>query len=339
MNELFREINAEFEAKQKLAIDKAEKIKNTVYTKIPELKEIDTQISLLGINIAKEILYGNVDTNTLTNELKAKIYELKNKKNNLLISNNLPIDYLDIKYSCPLCKDTGYLLDENGIPTSQYCNCYKQRIIEKLYALSNINDLDNIGFEFFDENLFSDKVDALKYEFDISPRKQILRIKEAALDFINNFESCESHNLFFAGKTGVGKTFISKCIALEILKLGKTVLYLSAPQLFEILRKSKFNQSSLQESLIYNNIIDVNLLIIDDLGTEPQSDSKYSDLLNILNARLHGNKMQKTIISTNLELDEIYEHYTTRIGSRLVGEFDLYAFIGDDIRVLKKFPD
>ena len=133
-----------------------------------------------------------------------------------------------------------------------------------------------------------------------------------------------------------GKTFMSNCIAKEILKKGKTVLYQTAPILLESVIDYKFGKQKNESDNIYKSVLDADLLIIDDLGTESMNTSKLSELFNILNARILNQK-KKTIISTNLNINDIFNNYEERIGSRIVGYYDIFCFFGDDIRFKKKF--
>jgi len=131
-----------------------------------------------------------------------------------------------------------------------------------------------------------------------------------------------------------GKTFISNCIASELLKKGKTVLYQTAPVLLENIINYKMGKNKDNSSNYYNSVLESDLLIIDDLGTESLNSMKLSELFTILNTRLLNlnNKVTKTIISTNLGIKEIFNFYEERIGSRIAGYYDIYYFFGDDIR-------
>ena len=135
-----------------------------------------------------------------------------------------------------------------------------------------------------------------------------------------------------------GKTFMSNCIAQKLLENGKTVLYQTAPVLLESVIDYKMSKQKNLEDNIYKSILDVDLLIIDDLGTESLNSMKLSELFTILNSRLLNlnNKVTKTIISTNLNIKDIFNNYEERIGSRIAGYYDIYYFIGDDLRFKNK---
>lgn len=134
-----------------------------------------------------------------------------------------------------------------------------------------------------------------------------------------------------------GKTFMSNCIANEILKKGKTVLYQTAPVLLESVIEYKMSKSKNTLENIYDSVLNTDLLIIDDLGTETLNSMKLSELFTIINTRILNlnNKITKTIISTNLNINDIFNHYEERIGSRIAGYYDIYYFFGDDLRFRK----
>ena len=164
----------------------------------------------------------------------------------------------------------------------------------------------------------------------------ILKIKEICVNFINNFDNPDEKNLLFTGNTGLGKTFLSSCIANEIIKKQKNVLYQTAPIMLDTIIDYRFGKSNIDKNM-YDNLLDVDLLIIDDLGTECINNMKFTELFNIINSRLlNQNKITKTIISTNLSLKNLYDTYDERIVSRLVGHYNLCYFFGDDIRFKKQ---
>ena len=131
-----------------------------------------------------------------------------------------------------------------------------------------------------------------------------------------------------------GKTFMSNCIANELLKKGKTVLYQTAPVLLESVINYKMSKNKSSIDNIYNSVLNCDLLIIDDLGTESLNSMKLSELFTILNTRILNlnNKVTKTIISTNLDINDIFRIYEERIGSRIIGYYDIYRFFGEDLR-------
>ena len=204
----------------------------------------------------------------------------------------------------------------------------------KEYNKSNISSLENQNFDTFNLNLFSDVIDEKKYNSALSPKQNIEKIKEISENFIKNFDSFEKKNLLFTGNTGLGKTFLTNCIANELLKQGKTVLYQTAPVMLDTIIDYRFGKNN---NFNYNDLLNVDLLIIDDLGTESLNNMKFSELFNILNTRLlnQNNHITKTIISTNLSLNNLFKTYDERIFSRLVGYYNICRFFGDDLRYKK----
>ena len=327
-NDVLNSLLREYDQKRIRAELDLEKRKNSLYKLIPELQEIETEINSFSINNAKNIL-----NNIKSNDYSSNIETLKNKKKEILEKNNISENYLKPFYECKVCKDTGYFLDNNY--RTNMCNCLRQRILNISYNQSNMSNLKKENFLTFNENKFSDEVDIAKYKLNISPRKNIINIKQKCLSFVENFDDPNSKNLLFTGNTGLGKTFMSNCIANELLQKGKSVLYQTAPVLLETIINNKMNKNKTpNQDLFYKNILEADLLIIDDLGTESLNSMKLSELFTILNTRLLNlnSKITKTIISTNLSIDNIFRTYEERIGSRIAGYYDIYYFFGEDLR-------
>lgn len=329
-NSTLKNLLIEYDKKRTNAIMIAEKNKQEIYLKNPNLQKIDDKLNTLAISTAKSLI--NKNNPELIKALEKEIEKLKEQKNNILISMGMDKNYLLPKFECNLCNDTGYIT-ENFQTTM--CTCLKQKIFDIEYNKSNIYNLKNQNFENFNELYYSDQTDEKKYNSDISPRENIKLIKKICENFINNFDSPEEKNLIFTGNTGLGKTFLSSCIANEMIKRGKTVLYQTAPVMLDGIIDYRFGKSNNSNSL--ENILNADLLIIDDLGTENINNMKFTELFNILNTRLLNQKnITKTIISTNLSLQNLFETYDERIVSRIVGNYNICYFFGDDIRFKNK---
>ena len=330
-NEILNSLIKEYEQKKLLAELDLEKRKNDLYKKVPKLKQIEDDLNQFAINTAKNILKNNEAS---INELEIKASQLKKEKIEILKELNLPTDYLQPFYECKICNDTGYIMNNNY--KTEMCNCLKQKLLNYSFNKSNMSNLDKENFNTFNENIFSDEVDLSKYKFNISPRKNIINIKNKCIDFVNNFDNINQKNLLFTGNTGLGKTFLSSCIANELIKKGKTILYQTAPVMLDTVIDYRFNKQNCSPD-IYYNILNADLLIIDDLGTEAMNNIKFTELFNIINTRLlNQNKTTKTIISTNLSLQNLFSNYDERIVSRIVGNYNICYFFGDDIRFKKK---
>lgn len=330
-NSNLKKLLTEYEKKRIQAIYDAEHRKEILYSQNPRLQEIDDILSKEAIQTSK-LLISNKDSSLLDN-LNKKIMQLKEEKNNILNSLGKDENYLKPIYECKICNDTGYITHNLS---STMCNCLKQKIFDIEYNKSNISNLKNQNFDNFLSTLYSETVDENKYNSKISPRENIELIKKLSLSFINNFDNPDEKNLLFTGNTGLGKTFLSSCIANELLKKGKTVLYQTAPIMLDTIIDYRFGKEHVSKD-IYDNILNVDLLIIDDLGTECMNSMKFTELFNIINTRLlnANNKVTKTIISTNLSLKNLFSAYDERIVSRFVGNYNICYFFGDDIRFKK----
>ena len=275
----------------------------------------------------------NKNSREKLDELNNNIKKIKEEKNKILKSLNISDDYFLPKYECKICKDTGYITKNSQ---TEMCPCLKQKLFDMEYNKSNIYNLKNQNFENFALNLYSDDINPEKYKSKISPRENIILIKGICLSFIENFDDPNEKNLLFTGNTGLGKTFLSSCIANELIKKGKTILYQTAPVMLDTVIDYRFNKQNCSPD-IYYNILNADLLIIDDLGTEAMNNIKFTELFNIINTRLlNQNKTTKTIISTNLSLQNLFSNYDERIVSRIVGNYNICYFFGDDIRFKKK---
>lgn len=309
----------------------AEIRKQELYDKYPKLQEIDDKLTSFAISTTMSLINKN-DKNKLE-ELNNNINKLKEEKNKILKSINITLDYFEPHYECSICKDSGYVT--NNDYTTSMCSCLKQKLYDEQYNKANISTLGTQNFDKFFDLYYSDEVNEPKYHTNISPRENINLIKNICFKFIENFEDTNQKNLLFTGNTGLGKTFLSSAIANEILKKGKNVLYQTAPVMLDSIIDYRFGKS--KDSNIINSILNVDLLIIDDLGTECINNMKFTELFNIINTRLlNQNKVTKTIISTNLSLKNLYSNYDERIVSRIVGNYDICYFFGDDIRFKKR---
>lgn len=333
-NSLLKQVLKEYDEKRTRAIVDAENRKKELMNINPRLQEIDKELTSNSIQASKAILLANSkEKASLLASLKKKNNSLIKEKNDFIKNLSKENNYLNPHFECKLCKDTGYVQKDGKL---SMCSCLKQRIFDIAYNKSNMGNLERENFSSFNIRIFSDKSDKELYKSDLSPRENIQIIREKVKTFIENFDDPEEKNLIFTGNTGVGKTFLTNCIANEMLKMGKTVLYQTAPVMFDEINDAKFGRENARFDL-YENILNVDLLIIDDLGTEKITDSKITELFTIINTRLlnQNHKITKTIISTNLNVDELFKTYTTRIGSRLAGNYRFLRFFGDDLRFKK----
>ncbi len=291
--------------------------------KIPAYRRLEDQMRETSVLAARAALEGSYES---MRGLTEKTEQISKQKKELLVQYGYPENYLDPVYTCPDCHDTGYIGDRK-------CHCFQKRIVEYLYEQSNLKEiLDIENFSHFDITYYPD--DYIEESTGLTPRDNIRRILMTAHAFCDNFGDC-GQNLLLYGNTGVGKTFLTHCIAKELLSQSYTVVYLTSIGLFDILEKNKFDRelSSLEKSTTVSYIMNCDLLILDDLGTELTNSFTTSQLYQVIDSRLVHKK--STIISTNLSFDDLREQYSERIFSRLTSGYTLLKVTGEDIRLKK----
>lgn len=321
--QVIENIMTEYNKRRLKAFRDAELRKEHLYEKIPQLEDIDRDIALFSIKLSKIFLSDLKNSDEQIKELKDDLENLKNKKKHIYKEYDIPEDFLEPDYKCKRCNDTGYTSD------GKRCSCFNKQIIHSLYNMSNmVYMLKKENFNTFDINVFSnDQYNNEKF----TPKQNMYKILETCEDFCNKYDKTNI-NLLFYGGTGLGKTFMCNCIAKALIDKEKTVLYQTAFSLFELVETHKFNRQneSEEEKMNYDMIFESELLIVDDLGTEFNNSFTNAELFNILNERLITEK--KTIISTNLSLEQMAETYSDRIMSRVFNNFISLKFYGKDLR-------
>lgn len=288
---------------------------------LPRVKEIDDEIASASVACARQMLLGDRDTLA---QLKERIAALSAERVRVLNEGGYPADYLEMTYDCTDCRDTGYL-------DGKKCHCFKQAEIDLLYTQSNLKDiLEKENFHTFSFDYYSDQI---KEEGSgVSSLERIRQAVDVCRRFVRDFDTAPA-NLFLYGDTGVGKTFLSHCVAKELLDSTHSVVYFSAQELFETFAKDRFGKSDGTNG-IAGAIYSCDLLIIDDLGTELTNSFVNSELFCCINERLANKKA--TIISTNLSLKMFADLYSERIFSRISSNYKMLKLFGRDIRLLKK---
>ncbi|MCM8711567.1 ATP-binding protein [Clostridium sp. SYSU_GA19001] len=295
------------------------KRRKEIEEKLPEVLELERKIGKLCVELSISAFKDIQNRDEYLKNLRERITDLRVQKSELLFKNGYPINYLEHNFKCEKCQDTGFI-------GNQKCSCYKQHLVKVYYKNSDLNELiKENNFDNFNIEYYSPRKSGSEPE---SPKKNIEKIFTRCMNFIRNFDST-NENLLFYGNSGTGKTFLSNCIAKELLDKGYLVVYRTAESLIQNLKRVRFDGDELLEELLIN----CDLLIIDDLGTEQISDFSKTELFNLLNKKILKNK--KMIVSTNCKLEEILQIYSERISSRLLGNFSLYKFFGDDIRIKK----
>ena len=283
----------------------------------PEIIELDNKIQKLSLGLSMAILKSTDDKKTL-DTYKDKITDYRAQKYEMLVSNGYPPEFLNLSYQCKKCNDNGFIGNIK-------CTCYKKKLIKLYYENSLLEDILRVkNFNNFDISLFSShKIGDDKY----SPRKNMENMLEYITgDYIKNFNTINT-NLLFYGNPGSGKSYLSYCLAKELLDLGYLVVYKTSDEIISDLKDIKFNNNN----NLHEILLDCDLLIIDDLGAEQRNEFTVTELFNLLNKKLLKNK--RMLVSTNLTLPDITKVYSERMSSRLIGEFKLNKFYSEDIRI------
>ncbi len=292
--------------------------RNEALLKVPRLGDIENNLMKQGTRLLSCVLNRCDEFEDIKNDIKA----LQKEKSELLVKVGFSADYLDDIYSCTECRDTGFV-------EGRRCECLKKLVIKHIGENSNLTEyMREQTFEKFDFSLFANQG-----ENTATTLKVMQKLCEKAMSFAENFEKT-NENFLVMGNAGTGKTFITSCIANRALERGKTVYYQTAFHLFEIFENAKFGKTDDDASEIVKYVYDVDLLIIDDLGTEFSTQFTLAALFDIINSRIISGK--STVISTNLGFEEISNIYSQRIASRFVGSYQLMQTAGDDLRMILK---
>ncbi len=307
------------------ALNRQEQTERTeeIYSRFPEFSQIDAEIASASTSCARALL---LDGSCSVDDLRGRISRLSERKTAILKAAGYPSDYLEMRYRCSDCQDTGYIGTEK-------CHCFRQAIIDLLYMQSNLREvLQTENFSTFSMDYYSrritDPVTGLTAAQ--TARRAVDECKRFVKDFDQKFE-----NIFLYGDTGLGKTFLSHCIAHELLNSTHSVVYFSSFRLFELFADSAFGRrDDAKQNELEQHIFECDFLIIDDLGTELVNSFVSSQLFLVLNERILRRK--STLISTNLALSTFADTYSERVFSRISSNYIMLKLIGDDIRLQKK---
>lgn len=320
-NSQYEEIMREYQAQQLKNKHAQDARIKEIYEKLPAVWELDQEVSTRALLRGRELLGGDASAQ---GRLREEIADLREQKAILLASRGYPADYMEMHYRCADCEDTGYTKE------GKKCHCFLRRQIRLLYAQSNIEHvLEKENFTAFNEDYFDDK--AIEPAIGTTVAQYMKKVRQWCMDFVEDFDQ-KGGNLLFTGTTGRGKTFLTNCIAKELIDRYHSVIYLSAHDLFEVFSKYRFTHQTEEEMKdMYLFILDCDLLIIDDLGTELNNSFTSSQLFFCINQRLLSQK--STIISTNLSLDRLRDEYTDRVASRMMSNYTVIPLYGEDIRL------
>ena len=297
-----------------------------VCDRVPEIRSIDAQLRAQMTRLVRLTISRRPDLKERIDELRDENLDLQMRRAELLTEAGFGSGYLDEIVSCPLCRDTG--LYQGGV-----CSC-----LERLYNAELTKELGTLmrrgdeRFEHFDLSLYPAERDS---SLGVIPREVMRKVSEACRRYADNFSDA-SLNLLFQGGTGLGKTYLSACIARVVAGRGFSVCYDTAASALENYEKAKFLRDTEEgeaAGVRVKRMESCDLMILDDLGTEMNTPMNASALYALVNNRLVNGK--KTIISTNLSNEELNRRYMPQIVSRILGEFQCLPFVGTDIRRLR----
>lgn len=318
--DIYRQIQREYENERYKNTLLAEKRREQVYNRLSVVRDIDIQLKELGVKLTR--LTVNHAPKAEISNIANQVNTLNSKKATALNSIGITEEYLAPIYTCPQCKDTGYI-------NSQKCSCMKKRLIKKYYAASNLENV--LQFENFDNFDLHHYSNTPYPDEDLTPMVNMSSILEDVLSQTAP-EQNNCFNFYFYGNSGLGKTFMCSCIAKCMLDRGLSVIYMTAYSLASLLEKNRFRHEELDEAdEAVDMLFDADLLIIDDLGTESPNSVTAAEIFNVINSRLINKK--STVISSNLRPAELSAPYSDRVVSRIVGNYTVHHFYGNDIRM------
>lgn len=291
------------------------------YRQVPRLRQIDIALRSTMAQAAQAAFsQGSADGRELLSQAREKNLALQRERD-ALIAENFPEGYLDERPICQRCGGTGYL-------GSDMCHCLEERCRREQQKIVSVLSGNQDNFGSFRLDYYSDMVDP---KFGASPRTIMAGNLQTCRRYAMTVTQTEGGNLLFVGGTGLGKTFLSACIARTVTERGYSVAYESSGHLFSMLEQAKFGgDEESRRSARYFSQCD--LLILDDLGTEVPGQFVTASLYTLLNDRIMAGKPM--VVSTNLTIEDLKKRYTPQIVSRLRGSFTMLTFVGEDIRVM-----
>ena len=314
-----------------------EEHRRIAFEAVPELQELDQAVAASAAKRVKQLLSpmdahaaggAAVPFRDLLRKMAGGM-DPEQKRRKLLKEHSFPEDYLDPVYTCSLCQDTGLIGQKR-------CSCFEREVISLFYTQSNLSRvLENENFRTLDMSFYPED---LKHPKTGKSARQIMENAVASCrQFADNYKSGRQGGcLLLTGRPGVGKTFLTHCIAKELIDNGHSVIYYSAGELFDKLARSRFGREQDDGEDITSDeyLSGCELLIIDDLGTEMVNSFVGSALFQLLNSRI--SRGLGIVISTNLSVQELSRTYSERISSRILESFTLVEAFGTDIRVQKR---
>ena len=308
--------------------ERQERQRREIYAQLPRVAEIDRELKGTIYQIIAASLREGRDPAPSIKVIRDRNLDLQAEKARLLTEHGWPADALDDKPACPRCGDTGWV-------GASMCSCLRQLCAqEQIAELSKLLDLGEQSFDTFSLDYYS----PLPFPGEsLTPRENMEFIFDVCSSYARRFGKFYFRNLFLTGAPGLGKTFLSACIARTVSENGFSVVYDTAVNVFARFEEQKFARDREEAGEAKDETrryLGCDLLILDDLGSELTTPFVQSALYTLINSRLSSDR--RTVISSNLSMDQVRQRYTPQIASRLEGEYRVLPFYGDDIRLLRK---
>lgn len=321
ISDLLRELEAQRDARARMLSER----RHQVYARIPRVRQIDDTLRGTAASVLRAALESGEDPAAVVEHLRDQNLALQRERTRLLLDHGMPADFLDDKPDCPLCGDLGYV-------GSEPCKCLKHMYAKRLTEqLSTLLPIQSQNFDTFDLEYYSDRPDA---RMGISARENMEYNLDVCVEYAHHFGR-HSPNLLFFGSTGLGKTFLSTCIAKTVSEAGFSVAYDTAIHVLGCYESVKFGSTDAGDAQrAIRKYEQADLLILDDLGTEMSTAFTTSVFYSLINTRLMARRAM--IVNTNLMPGDLEKRYSSAVSSRLLGDFTQLRFFGDDIRLLKK---
>ncbi|MCL2697834.1 MAG: ATP-binding protein [Oscillospiraceae bacterium] len=323
-SDFYKKAEEEIKRRREIVVEKLNLREREIEKAIPRYREIRREMAKTGMKLCEIILSGE-DVQARLERLRCENLTAQEAIINLLVQYKYAPDYLCEIYTCKKCCDT-------GVYQNRRCSCFKE-IVKRLASeeLNNAAPIKLSSFEMFDINMYPDRTDT---DTGINIRSKMSRNFTLCRDFANDFH-LPCTGILMLGKTGLGKTHLSLAIAKTVIAKGYSVVYGSAPDLLRKIEKEHFSRfNSENENDTAGLLQEADLLIFDDLGAEFESQFYIAAFYNLLNTRINAGL--PLIVNTNFTETEIKKRYGDRIMSRLL-TMDCLKFMGDDIRVAKKY--
>lgn len=322
-SEIIRQATQQLDRRRTAHQSRQRALRADLYEQLPQLREIDNQLHAGMLALTAAAFDFDQDPTEKVAQIRQQNQALQAQRTKLLADHGYEADCLD-KPLCPKCSDRGWI-------GSTMCDCLKELCDqEQIKSLSSLLDLGEQSFETFSLDWYSTDYDQ---ELGMSPRDNMVLVEKVCRNYAEKFGKFLIHNLFLTGDPGLGKTFLSACIARVVSQKGFSVVYDTAVTIFTNFEDAKFGRGQGAQEAV-DRYLSCDLLILDDLGSELTSTMSQSALYTLINTRLMGDK--HTVISSNLSLEDIRRRYQPMIASRLEGEYRELTFVGQDIRVLRK---